>query len=457
MAEYTENLQLYKKDPVTDGADTFNIKTMLNENWDKIDEAHKEAKESFKDYIPTSQKGVANGVAELGADGKVPTAQLPAQTEVQDATTMVKGISTLGASGGAARYGYKADVGLGNVDNTSDANKPVSTATQTAINALNENITTANVAALSAQDAAANAASTAESAQAAADTASAQAAYYGTSATAAGTAGKVVTSSGFTLVTGARIAVYFTYANTATSPTLNVNGTTAKTISRLSNWEAGATVIFVYDGTYWCMVETVSQKSFYGTCATVAATVAKVVTCTAFSSGSLIVGASVVVTFTYANTAASPTLNVNSTGAKYIYVDNALAASGAWNAGQQIEFRYDGTYWRMVGSVPTWNNAVSAVPISGTVSSSASAQTVTLAFTPSLLYLSLSLGSSAIYPLPGTFGIKLVAGTTYTFYLRYDNAGGTSAALDAVTIVPTTTGFTITNATGLIAQYIAWR
>ena len=34
----------------------------------------------------------------------------------------------------------KADVGLGNVDNTSDANKPVSTATQTALNAkLNAN------------------------------------------------------------------------------------------------------------------------------------------------------------------------------------------------------------------------------------------------------------------------------------------------------------------------------
>lgn len=47
MAEYSENLQLYKKDPVTDGADTFNIKTMLNDNWDKIDAAVKEL-----DYDP---------------------------------------------------------------------------------------------------------------------------------------------------------------------------------------------------------------------------------------------------------------------------------------------------------------------------------------------------------------------------------------------------------------------
>ena len=38
MASYTKNLNLLKKDPVADGADTFNIETMLNENWDKIDE-----------------------------------------------------------------------------------------------------------------------------------------------------------------------------------------------------------------------------------------------------------------------------------------------------------------------------------------------------------------------------------------------------------------------------------
>ena len=39
MATNTPNLNLYKKDPVTDGEDVFNIETMLNENWDKIDTA----------------------------------------------------------------------------------------------------------------------------------------------------------------------------------------------------------------------------------------------------------------------------------------------------------------------------------------------------------------------------------------------------------------------------------
>lgn len=38
MASNTENLNLLMKNPSTDGADTFNVQTMLNENWQKIDE-----------------------------------------------------------------------------------------------------------------------------------------------------------------------------------------------------------------------------------------------------------------------------------------------------------------------------------------------------------------------------------------------------------------------------------
>ncbi|WP_432408568.1 hypothetical protein [Wukongibacter sp. M2B1] len=37
MASNTPNIDLYKKNPITDGDDTFNIETMLNENWDKVD------------------------------------------------------------------------------------------------------------------------------------------------------------------------------------------------------------------------------------------------------------------------------------------------------------------------------------------------------------------------------------------------------------------------------------
>jgi len=37
LASNTPNIALYKKDPTADGNDTFNIDTMLNDNWDIID------------------------------------------------------------------------------------------------------------------------------------------------------------------------------------------------------------------------------------------------------------------------------------------------------------------------------------------------------------------------------------------------------------------------------------
>lgn len=37
MTSYTQNINLLKKDPLLDGAENFNITTMLNDNWDKID------------------------------------------------------------------------------------------------------------------------------------------------------------------------------------------------------------------------------------------------------------------------------------------------------------------------------------------------------------------------------------------------------------------------------------
>lgn len=46
MTSYTPNLNLLKKDPNTDGAETFNIKTMINDNLDKIDAAV-----ATKDYV----------------------------------------------------------------------------------------------------------------------------------------------------------------------------------------------------------------------------------------------------------------------------------------------------------------------------------------------------------------------------------------------------------------------
>ena len=68
-----------------------------------------------------ANKGIINGYASLDILGKVPANQLP-----PDLVTSVNG--QIGAV-----VITKADVGLSNVDNTSDINKPISTVTQTAL------------------------------------------------------------------------------------------------------------------------------------------------------------------------------------------------------------------------------------------------------------------------------------------------------------------------------------
>lgn len=96
--------------------------------------------------------------------------------------------------------------------------------------------------------------------------------HYGTCDTAAATAAKVVALDGFVLTVGARIAVRFTYTNTASSPTLNVNGTGAIAITKYGTtalstymWYPNAVVEFVYDGTDWIMLGgTLATTSYYG-------------------------------------------------------------------------------------------------------------------------------------------------------------------------------------------------
>lgn len=93
-----------------------------------------------------------------------------------------------------------------------------------------------------------------------------------TCSTEAGTAAKVATlnssNRNFSLTTGVRVAVTFTYGNSAATPTLRVDGSstgTAKTIvtpttvttltsgngTTYNTWGPYETVIFTYNGTYW--------------------------------------------------------------------------------------------------------------------------------------------------------------------------------------------------------------
>lgn len=86
---------------------------------------------------------------------------------------------------------------------------------------------------------------------------------------------------------------------------------------------------------------------FYGTCATAAATAAKVVVCEGFTSSDLVEGTVINVKFANAQTYnGAPTLNVNSTGAKNIRItENTNAGRYEWVAGEMLQFVYDGTYW----------------------------------------------------------------------------------------------------------------
>ena len=86
----------------------------------------------------------------------------------------------------------------------------------------------------------------------------------------------------------------------------------------------------------------------FGTCSTAAGTAAKTV---ALSGFVLATGAEITVKFSATNTASSPTLNVNNTGAKAIRYKNAAVPSGYIVANKTYQLIYDGTYWQIVGDV----------------------------------------------------------------------------------------------------------
>ena len=93
-------------------------------------------------------------------------------------------------------------------------------------------------------------------------------------------------------------------------------------------------------------------KMLYGTCSTAGATVAKVATVTDFT---LTAGTTVSIKFTYANSAAAPTLNINSLGAKKILTNGTTYAY--WAAGASVVFVYDGTQFQVCSS-PVYANTV---------------------------------------------------------------------------------------------------
>ena len=89
----------------------------------------------------------------------------------------------------------------------------------------------------------------------------------------------------------------------------------------------------------------------FGTCSIAAGTAAKTVSITT-GTFTLEAGARVTVKFSNANTASSPTLNVNSTGAKNIFHKGSQITTGT-NKGLlagTVDFIYDGTQYHLIGN-----------------------------------------------------------------------------------------------------------
>lgn len=101
LASNTERLDLLKKDPSVDGDDTFNIDTMLNENWDRIDKkvamVDEDGKVVNKDGSPTGEvlsvndkKGnVQLGKKDVGLEN-IENYGLATQSEAESGTSNTK-------------------------------------------------------------------------------------------------------------------------------------------------------------------------------------------------------------------------------------------------------------------------------------------------------------------------------------------------------------------------------
>lgn len=150
-----------------------------------------------------------------------------------------------------------------------------------------------------------------------------------------------------------------TDAGNATNPVYFSNGIPVKTTYTL-NKSVPSNAVFT-DTTY--DVATTSDNGLmssadktklnytnvaYGTCSTAAATAAKVVVINGNSNWALTIGSMITVKFTETNTAANPTLNVNSTGAYPIYynaTEYTSSSSYGGYANRHITYQFDGTYW----------------------------------------------------------------------------------------------------------------
>lgn len=107
------------------------------------------------------------------------------------------------------------------------------------------------------------------------------------------------------------------------------------------------------------------QNVWYGICETAIATVAKTVTITGFTSANLVAGTLLMLRVLYGNSATSPTLNINSLGAKDIKYQSAAPSDALiWPTLSTILLEYVGATWALI-TPDAYSKALAALPLAG--------------------------------------------------------------------------------------------
>lgn len=319
-----------------------------------------------KNAAATSAANAAGSAT--AASGSADAAAASATTATQKATAAATS-ATNAASSASSASSSKTAAAASATNAATSASSAADSADAAAASA-----DTATAKATAASTSASNAAASATTATQKATAAATSATNAANSATAAATSASAASSSATAAAASAKEAADSAATATTTKPsttTPKAAGTAAvgteTAYARGDHVHPAQTTVSGNAGTAtkWATARNINGMSVqgdanrvnYGTCSTAAATVAKTVACTGFA---LVTGAEITVKFTVTNTAASPTLNVNSTGAKAIYYRGSAISAGYLAANRTYTFRYDGTQYELVGDIDT-NTTYSAM------------------------------------------------------------------------------------------------
>lgn len=134
MSKFTDFLNLFKWDPVEDAEEEFNIEKSLNENWDKLDTKLKEYILKLQTDKVDKIEGKSLSTADYTNEEKNKLATIENNSQENIIEKIQKnGVDLKIINKVVNLILSKNDIGLNNVDNTSDLDKPLSNAAKEAI------------------------------------------------------------------------------------------------------------------------------------------------------------------------------------------------------------------------------------------------------------------------------------------------------------------------------------